>query len=50
MSFIQEELSWKVNLFDCYDYRNEHNDSMCIPFFFPMSVIGTCFMIGNLKY
>lgn len=43
----KEERYWKTGLFDCMSYRTPRNQSVCIPYFCPMAICGTCCMIGR---
>ena len=45
----EEKRYWKSDFFGCLGYRNPKRECMWCPFFFPMSVCGTCMVIGRLE-
>jgi hypothetical protein len=45
----EEQRLWKSEFTGCCDYKNPKGDCMWCPFFVPMSVCGTCMVIGRLE-
>lgn len=44
----QKEHRWKTDLFGCFSYQDPNGNCKWCPYFIPMSVCGTCFMIGRI--
>lgn len=34
---------------DCLNYREPDGTLMCCPYFFPMGLLGTCFLLGKIR-
>lgn len=45
----EEKRIWKSDFFGCCSYKNPKGNCMWCPFFLPMSVCGTCCIIGRLE-
>jgi hypothetical protein len=45
-SAASEKKKWKSSLFGCLGYRTPTDECMFCPYFFPMSVLGTCCAAG----
>mmetsp|Transcript_15748 Transcript_15748/g.14250 ORF Transcript_15748/g.14250 Transcript_15748/m.14250 type:complete len:156 (-) Transcript_15748:20-487(-) len=40
--------SWASGFFDCFGYKDKDKGCVYIPFFIPMSVCGTCCILGRI--
>lgn len=44
----QTPQKWPLGFWDCCSYK-EDGTNMCCPYFFPMGLLGTCFLVGKIR-
>ncbi len=40
--------NWAIGFWDCFGYTDRKGDNKFVPYFFPMSLFGTCCMVGRV--